>query len=59
MPRKVAPNKTWTFSDGTPLRTTNTLASGSLYNSWSIFGWPLGQITVGSGPDIPYSPSLL
>ncbi len=55
--RKVAPNKPWAFSDGTPLRTTDTPAFGSLYNSGSTFDWLLGQITVGSGPDIPYSPN--
>jgi hypothetical protein len=59
MLKKVTAGKPWTFSDGSSLRTSDTPAAGSLYNSGSIFDWMLGQITVGSGPDIPFPPNTL
>ena len=59
MMRKVTPGKPWTFSDGSPLRTSDTPAAGSLYESGSTFDWATGKITVGNGPLIPYPPDLL
>lgn len=56
MLRKVTAGKSWTFADGSPLTTSDTPASGSLYNSGSTFDWNAGKITVGSGPLLPYSP---
>jgi predicted CXXCH cytochrome family protein len=56
MLRKVTAGKPWTFADGTPLRTTDTPAAGSLYNSGSTFDWTAGKITVGTGPLLPYPP---
>ncbi len=56
MLKKVTLFKPWTFSDGSPLFTTDTPAGGSLYNSGSIFDWMNAKITVGSGPDLPFPP---
>ena len=57
--RKVTPGMPWANADGSPLRTSDTHAAGSLYNSGSTFDWTNGLITVGAGPTLPFPPNPL